>query len=317
MEKYLHYFGTEEGHEDYIGSTGFTKPYVSLVEETENVHYNPSGSYLTFVALEDCTFRFSGNSANYSLDYGDTWHTLSSNVSTPTVKARGRILWKANLTPTQGNPVWGIGRFSSSGKFKAEGNPLSMIYGDRAKENSESLVGKKNTFDCLFSGCTNLVSAHRMELPAKTLSDNCYSHMFYLCTSLVAPPSLPATKLASECYNGMFGECTSLRVAPALPAVEMASQCYYSMFINCSGLIEAPVLPAETLENKCYSYMFSGCTSLDRIEAMFTTTPGTGYTNEWVSGVAEKGRFVKGSGAEWNVRGVNGIPSGWTVETSS
>jgi hypothetical protein len=63
--------------------------------------------------------------------------------------------------------------------------------------------------------------------------------------------------------------------------------------------------------------MFAGCTSLNYIKAMFTTTPSTTYTNNWVSGVASTGTFVKNSAATWNVTGTSGIPTGWTVQTVS
>ena len=63
--------------------------------------------------------------------------------------------------------------------------------------------------------------------------------------------------------------------------------------------------------------MFSGCTSLNYIKAMFTTTPGAGYTSNWVSGVAASGTFVKNSAAGWDVSGSDGIPNNWTVETVS
>lgn len=45
---------------------------------------------------------------------------------------------------------------------------------------------------------------------------------------------------------------------------------------------------------------------------MFTTTPSTSYTRDWVYGVSSSGTFVKNSAAEWNVNGTNGIPNGWT-----
>ena len=50
---------------------------------------------------------------------------------------------------------------------------------------------------------------------------------------------------------------------------------------------------------------------------MFTTTPSSTYTQNWVSGVASTGTFVKNSAATWDVTGTSGIPSGWTVETAS
>jgi hypothetical protein len=42
----------------------------------------------------------------------------------------------------------------------------------------------------------------------------------------------------------------------------------------------------------------------------------TNCKQTWVKGVASSGTFVKNSAATWDVTGVNGIPSGWTVETA-
>ena len=167
----------------------------------------------------------------------------------------------------------------------------------------------------MFNGCTSLATAPA--LPATTLADYCYSYMFYGCTSLTTTPELPATTLASYCYYSMFYGCTRLTTAPALPATTLADYCYSYMFRNCTSLTIAPALPATTLASYCYYYMFYGCTSLNYIKAMFTTTPSTSYTDNWVSGVASTGTFVKNSAATWTTTGVNGIPTGWTVETAS
>jgi hypothetical protein len=90
---------------------------------------------------------------------------------------------------------------------------------------------------------------------------------------------------------------------------------YQSNITNLKG--KAPELPATTLANSCYRSMFSGCTSLSYIKAMFITTPGTSYTQNWVNGVKSTGTFVKNSAATWTTTGVHGIPTGWTVETAS
>ena len=63
--------------------------------------------------------------------------------------------------------------------------------------------------------------------------------------------------------------------------------------------------------------MFESCRKLNYIKAMFTTTPSTTYTDNWVSGVSSIGTFVKNSVATWDVTGTYGIPSGWTVQTAS
>ena len=167
----------------------------------------------------------------------------------------------------------------------------------------------------MFYNCASLTSTP--ELPATTLANYCYSSMFWGCTSLTQAPALPATTLAQGCYERIFYGCTSLTTAPALPATTLANYCYDDMFMNCTSLTQAPALPATTLTSNCYRYMFRNCTSLNYIKAMFTTTPSTTYTNNWVSGVAANGTFVKNSAAQWDVRGVNGIPNNWTVETAS
>ena len=60
--------------------------------------------------------------------------------------------------------------------------------------------------------------------------------------------------------------------------------------------------------------MFQGCRSLNYIKALFTTTPGTNYTQNWVSSVASSGTFVKNTNATWTNTGNSAVPSGWTVE---
>ena len=166
----------------------------------------------------------------------------------------------------------------------------------------------------MFDGCTGLTSAP--ELPATTLAEFCYYYMFRDCTGLTTAPELPATTLSEGCYEAMFQDCTSLTTAPELPATTLASTCYGYMFKGCTSLTTAPELPATTLADRCYECMFYNCTNLSYIKAMFTTTPGNSYTSSWVKSVKATGTFVKNSAAAWNVTGIHGIPSGWTVETA-
>lgn len=167
----------------------------------------------------------------------------------------------------------------------------------------------------MFQGCT--VLRETPDLNATTLSASCYSHMFDGCTSLTTAPVLPATTMASSCYEYMFNACTSLKTAPELPATTLVNNCYRYMFTNCRNLTTAPsVLPATTLVGGCYNYMFYGCSKIKYIKAMFTTTPSSTYTSNWVNGVASSGTFVKNSAATWDVRGTSGIPNNWTVQTA-
>ena len=444
------------------------------VEQDGYVDY--ANEYLTLIPRSAATtFKFSGNSINYSLDNGSTWTSLTSSTETPSVGVGSKIMFKGNLTPTSS----GIGRFSGSSTFDAEGNVMSLLYGD-SFANQTDLSEKSYAFYRLFSersvvdasalilpattladscyremfyNCTSLTEApsvlpatilaqycyYRMfmycyklttppQLLATTLADYCYQYMFYGCSDLIIAPQLPATTLARGCYNCMFTNCSklstvpssigtssttmatsacsymfsgciSLTVAPQLPATTLANTCYYSMFngcyklttppssignssttmaesactnmfsgctslvtvpsdmlpattlasscyssmfYSCSGLTVAPELPATTLANNCYDnmfsycrnlttapilsattlavgcyrYMFNNCTRLNYIDAKFTTTPILLYTYNWVQSVADSGTFIKNSSATWDVRGVHGIPTNWTVKVS-
>ena len=127
---------------------------------------------------------------------------------------------------------------------------------------------------------------------------------------------LPATTLRTSCYSNMFNGCTSLTTAPALPATTLAYGCYGDMFNSCTSLTTAPALPAPTLAENCYEYMFFGCTNLNYIKCLATNISASGCTSDWVYGVSATGTFVKDpnmTASTWGT-GVNGIPSGWTVE---
>ena len=168
-------------------------------------------------------------------------------------------------------------------------------------------------YSSMFEGCTGLTSAP--ELPATTLADLCYCNMLVGCTGLTAAPELPATTLADYCYCNMFEGCTSLTAAPALPATTLANNCYSGMFRDCTSLTTAPVLPAETLVTECYLGMFYGCTSLNWVKMLATNINARDALLKWLYNVSSTGTFVKNASATWDVTGIDGIPSGWTVQT--
>lgn len=238
-------------------------------------------------ALEDNTYvKFTSNTIQYSLD-NSTWIDMKTSESTPYINAGERIYFRASGLKASSSS--GIGTFSvyRSKKFNVGGNTMSMLYGG-------NFIGQETlnsySFIKLFNGCAYLVDASKLILPATTLASSCYQKMFYGCSSLTTAPELPATILDSYCYLEMFYDCKSLTTAPVLPAISLRSYCYDSMF--------------------------EGCSKLAYIKAMFTTTPSSSSTSTWVSGVASKGVFVKNKDATWNVTGVNGVPSGWTIETA-
>ena len=275
MRKYIKLFKSHTQYETFIGGGGdtpFVRPNVSHCIAENEVHYNPiphdySKDYLTFVALENTTFTFtpaSGNAISYSTDNGHNW-TVGNSVELTKGK---KVLWRGEMTPTSDN---GVGTFSSTGRFEAQGNAMSLLFGDEFKGKT-GLTDKDSAFCTLFDFNSNLVNAKNLSLPATTLADSCYDTMFYGCTSLVNAPTLPATTLANYCYNGMFYGCTALTTAPELPATTLADYCYNGMFIGCTGLKTAPELPAKTLAECCYQSMFEGCTGLTTAPKLPVTT---------------------------------------------
>ncbi len=195
----------------------------------------------------------------------------------------------------------------------AEGCYYQMFAGCTSLTTAPTLPAPELASYCyshMFAGCTSLTTAPT--LPATTLVESCYGGMFSDCTSLTTAPTLPATTLAEGCYSNMFEGCTNLVTAPALPATTLDSECYYGMFSGCTSLTTAPVLPATTLTEYCYTSMFYGCTSLNSVTCMATNISASNCTSNWLQGVASTGTFTKASGATWP-EGVNGIPSGWTV----
>ena len=296
----------------------------------------PLGEYLTFEFLENGSFSFSKDGLSYSLDNGTSWNTLSASTNI-TVSNGNKVMFKGEYT----NTTAFIGQFKMTSKFNISGNIMSLLFGDKFIGETD-LTRYNSAFDHLFEG-TAVVDASKLVLPATKLSTYCYGRMFYNCTSLTTTPELPATELTTNCYNSMFYKCTSLTAAPELPATELAQYCYSGMFLGCSSLTAAPELPATTLADSCYSNMFEGCSSLttapelpaatlatrcydsmfygcsklNYIKALFTTTPDSSYTEDWVSGVSSTGTFVKNAAATWDVRGTSGIPEGWTVETAT
>lgn len=294
-------------------------------ETDEYLSKNLTFAVLSPGTIEWRTAAFTPSSAkkiNYRINNGAwvesvTPSSLSSVTNTDAIifVSQGDIV---EISGVGTNPTGGAfpSFFVGTARFKAYGNIMSLIGGD-------DFVGLKTitvfrAFANLFTNCVGLVDASNLRLPATTLSSNCYEQMFAGCTSLTMPPMmLPATTLNISCYSSMFKNCTALTNVPVILATTLGVRCCDSMFYSCTSITASPSLRVISLANYCFENMFYGCTSLNYVIALFTDTPGSNYTNNWLNGVSATGTFVKNSSATWDVSGSSGIPSGWTVETTS
>lgn len=169
----------------------------------------------------------------------------------------------------------------------------------------------------MFNGCSKLVIAP--ELNVTVIGNGGMQNMFNGCSALTTPPpELKITELKSSCFYSMFKNCAKMTSVPIIRATSATStQWMREMFYGCKLITEAPDLPILTLASNCYYRMFYNCSALNYIKMMATDISASNCLYQWVTGVASSGTFVKNSAASWTTTGVNGIPSGWTVETAS
>lgn len=130
------------------------------------------------------------------------------------------------------------------------------------------------------------------------------------------------TTAPSYAFKGLFKDVTNLTDAKdlILSATQLKANCYEEMFYG-TNIVNAPVLPALRLSNNAeYRRMFYKCSAIRYIKAMFTTNISDYYTSTagWLHYAANRTDcvFVKNKKATWTLRGINGIPSNWTIETA-
>ena len=225
-----------------------------------------------------------------STDDGQTWTTYSTSGTIATLNTGDKLLLKGVNNKWGAALVTNYNKITASASFHVEGNIMSLLYGDNFVDQT-SISGRNYAFQCLFEGVTTLTSAENLILPATTLASDCYGYMFNACTSLTAAPELPATTLVNSCYRGMLQ--------------------------GCSSLTKAPELPAPTLTTLCYAWLFNGCTSLNHIKCLATNKSASRCTDTWVNDVSATGTFVKDPNMSSWTTGINGIPSGWTVQDNT
>ncbi len=218
----------------------------------------------------------------YSTDNGENWNTLTlltkGNTYTVTTLANigDKVMFRGDNPNGLGNVVsngamylrFMFEKSSTKKTVSLSGNIMTLI----DKEGTTTTTPGTYTFYRLFEEA-KVDDVSGLSLPATTLSNGCYSGMFYKCTSLTSVmETLPATTLAVKCYEQMFALCSALTTSPSLLATSLAASCYYNMFGGCSKLTTAPELPATTLAESCYKYMFGECYALTTAPDLPATT---------------------------------------------
>lgn len=182
------------------------KPHVVLLTNSKEVIYVPQRNEdyyvsqpFTLVALEDGTMNIAMSDGSTSMHYAlndNDWVEMTEAVSL-TMNANDKVKIKAIGTD------FGLGCssfISSSMLFDAEGNIMSLLYGDDFKDKT-SLKGLTHLcFSELFAN-TNIVSAKNLILPSTTLASNCYKSMFEGCSKLTKITMLATDISAIGCLE--------------------------------------------------------------------------------------------------------------------
>lgn len=241
---------------------------LKMYEISKDSYYH--NQYLTMEFLEDgdlCITSKPGHSSDtitdtfeYSINGAD-WSFPSEYFIT--VKAGDKVRWKGDgisLHASTGGYNSMIGCFYTTSKYKVYGNIMSLVAGDDFVDKYDLTEYGTGLFHLLFYE-NEITDASNLILPATTLSEVCYDHMFYqsgIYGEPFIPPKLPATTLAYHCYDGMFCSANITNL-PELPATELVEGCYAYMFANTHGFDSSSklTLPARNYQKNAYAGMIA------------------------------------------------------------
>lgn len=224
----------------------YSDPWVSWTEENDDTNYSKSDQQkleipLTFKILSDGNINWQAKSSSYvvTIEYsknGGAWTAITSsyNGNTIPVASGDTVRFRGN-SPLNDGSTWDTHNAfkNSTCKFKLRGNIMSLL--DKQNFSTMTDLSSYNyAFYNLFYGCTNLIDASELILPATTLSsDLAYGNMFANCTQLINSPTLPAQTLTNRCYWHMFNGCMNLNCIKCLAVNHSANLCTDSW---CAGI---------------------------------------------------------------------------------
>lgn len=159
--------------------------------------------YFTIESLQDGTTFSIKSQINYSLNRG-SWVTASANTNIR-LSSNDRVRISTRLSPVTSERDRVL---SISGSFNVSGNIMSLLYGDDFI--GQTKISNNYALAYLFYGCTGLVSAENLILPATTLKAYCYRSMFEGCTNMTKAPLLPATSVPNYGYMRLFYGCSKI-----------------------------------------------------------------------------------------------------------
>ena len=161
MGIYIHYFDSASTFDEEYWGSGYTEPWVSYIDENEEVNYNKSEDEIllrtpfTIEALGsgDIKWKLKSKSLQYSKNGGE-WTAMTSATTIPVVAGDEVAFKGANSSYS------GCSFSASTADFNVKGNIMSLTNGDNFL--TASTLAASYTFNNLFRGCEGLSSAGKL-----------------------------------------------------------------------------------------------------------------------------------------------------------
>ena len=355
---YLGMFDTQNDVDAAIDEKSLLKPYVAHVDEGGGyVDWNSSNGhdytkdYLTLKVISGGTINYAiprvkaqlsvttytGKSTSSLVECGTTYTTMSHAEASPFFYPVPLRNYGFSYRKNKGS--W-VTIYGSEAYPNGITRTISLVPGDTIQLSATGNVyGNVNfrgrTTEQQGTGGTAFNKWYWKKVSAITLTNQVHISKPSFSSGLIfeaegnfmslATSNFSAvTTVSSDAVSGYTQIFQGTRITNAknlkLPATTLAEYCYQDMFYGCTGLTSAPELPATTLVNRCYGNMFYNCTNLNSVKALFTTTPSTTYTQNWLQGVSSTGTFYKNPSATWDssiTPGASTVPANWTIENAS
>ena len=227
-----------------------------------------------------------GNRSNYKNAGTDQWETPSSKaifVASSKCYIGGNIMSLLSDEET-------LSVSAFQGAFSRGGTTITYI--DIDPDTPLVLPVTEMADKCymqMFRNCTSLTRTPEFRVE-KTAYRCCYN-MFRQCSNLtdVSGIELPAQTLSKDCYRELFRQCSKLTSAPVLPARTLVESCYQQMFSNCTALMSITCLATDISATSCTENWVSDVTKNDTrtfyvaSEEMksFWSTGNNGIPSKW------------------------------------
>ena len=214
--------------------------------------WNPYTTPFTLQAGDVACIK--GNRTNYKNAGTDEWETPSNK---PIFEASKKCYISGNIMSLLADEEQ-LSVSAFQGAF-SKGSGTKVTYIDIDPEAPLELPVTTLASKCymqMFRNCTSLTRAPTFRVEGTAY--RCCYNMFRQCSGLadVSTIELPATTLSQDCYRELFRQCSQLKTCPVLPAPTLVKECYRQMFSK-SGITTIVCLATNISAELCLDQWMS------------------------------------------------------------